>query len=264
MFLRHAQNALTLSWYLSVALVIYIGWSVREQRYLLAESGIGYWLGIIGGAMMLLLLYYPVRKRKPRWKYSGSIKFWFRFHMFLGIAGPVLIILHSGYRLGSLNGTVAFFCMLIVAGSGLIGRYLYRRIHHGLYGEKIRFEELYHKDQSWEEKLAELKNKYPEPVEKLGVIESQLVQHGAAASRSLWFYQSMQWQLQTLKRQIIQQLGKNSADSAGFQQRIQSLKSITSLGVHEILFSYWHILHFPLFIMLLISGITHVVVVHFY
>ena len=46
--------------------------------------------------------------------------------------------------------------------------------------------------------------------------------------------------------------------------RVRSLRSICSLGINEILFSYWHILHYPLFLLLVISGITHVVVVHFY
>ncbi len=263
MLLRYAQNVLTMAWYLAVVLIIYTGWTVRDQRYLVSGSGIGYWLGILGGSMMLMLLFYPVRKRKPRWKYSGSVKFWFRFHMFLGIAGPVLIILHTGYHLGSLNGAVAFFCMLIVAGSGLVGRYLYRRIHHGLYGEKIKFEELYHKDESWEERLTELKQKYPDLVQRLEQYESMLVQRGAQAKRSLWFYKTMQWKLGSLNRQIARSLGR-SDDTRSFRKRIANLKSITNLGVNEILFSYWHILHFPLFIMLVIAGITHVVVVHFY
>jgi len=132
MVLRFALNTLTLLWYLSVFVIIYAGWIMSEQRYLVAESGIGYWLGIIGGSMMLLLLVYPLRKKNPKWRFLGSIKFWFRFHMVLGVVGPVLVIFHSGYHLGSLNGSVAFISMLIVASSGLIGRYLYRRIHHGL------------------------------------------------------------------------------------------------------------------------------------
>ena len=263
MILRYALDALTLLWYGVIAAIIYIGWMLSDQRYLVAEAGIGYWLGILGGSMMLLLLVYPVRKRKPRWKYTGSIKFWFRFHMFLGIAGPVLIILHSGYRLGSLNGSVAFFSMLIVAGSGLIGRYLYRRIHHGLYGEKVRFEELYHKDEDWDEQLIQLKQKHPEIIDKMQAMEESLVQRHTGINRSLWFYESMQWKLGALGRQLRKKLD-NSKDRKRLLKRVSNLNSICKLGLNEILFSYWHIFHFPLFIMLVFSGITHVVVVHFY
>ena len=243
--------------------IIYAGWMVAEQRYLVAESGIGYWLGILGGSMMLLLLVYPVRKRKPRWKYAGSIKFWFRFHMFLGIAGPVLIILHSGYRLGSLNGRVAFFSMLIVAGSGLIGRYLYRRIHHGLYGEKIKFEELYHQQEEGLSLVESLSDKATEITEELQLLEQNLVNRHTGINRSLWFYLSMNRRVNGLHRKIRKSLN-NKEDSKKLIGRLLKLKSICKLGINEILFSYWHILHLPLFIMLVVSGFTHVIVVHFY
>ena len=53
------------SWLFSlfVIAVLYYGWSIRDEGYLTAESGLGYALGIIGGTLMLLLLLYPVRKR---------------------------------------------------------------------------------------------------------------------------------------------------------------------------------------------------------
>ena len=185
--IRYALNTLTLLWYASLMAIVYAGWMLREQRYLVAESGIGYWLGILGGSMMLLLLVYPLRKRKPHWRFIGSVKFWFRFHMFLGVAGPVLIILHSGYRLGSLNGRVALVSMLIVAVSGLVGRYLYRRIHHGLYGEKIRFEELYRKDESLEQQLSRLKQQQPVLAEEMDELEQKLINRHTGINRSLVF-----------------------------------------------------------------------------
>ena len=40
-----------------------IGWFNRDQEYLIPDEGAGYWLGIVGGALMLLLLLYPLRKR---------------------------------------------------------------------------------------------------------------------------------------------------------------------------------------------------------
>ncbi len=56
MIIRLAQNCLNMLWYGAVVFVLAIGWMVREQRYLVAESGIGYWLGIIGGLLMVMLL----------------------------------------------------------------------------------------------------------------------------------------------------------------------------------------------------------------
>jgi hypothetical protein len=42
---------------------IYVGWILKDKNYLTAENGTGYMLGIIGSAMMLILLLYPMRKR---------------------------------------------------------------------------------------------------------------------------------------------------------------------------------------------------------
>ncbi len=254
---------MTFLWYGSIAIIIYLGWTVRDQRYLIAETGTGYWLGIIGGSAMLLLLVYPLRKKNPRWRFIGSVKFWFRLHMILGVVGPTLIILHSGYRLGSVNGTVAFICMLVVASSGLIGRYLYRRIHHGLYGEKINFEEIYLKDEDWGIHLKVLNEDRPEIVKQIQDIEQILINRHTGKNRSLWTYYSMRWKLGGL-RKTLSKIITQKEDMERMLERVSNLMTICRLGINEILFSYWHILHFPLFIMMVFSGITHVIVVHFY
>ncbi len=263
MYFRIAQNFLTVSWYVCLVLALVVGWALREQRYLVAETGIGYWLGIFGGTMMLLMLVYPLRKRKPRWIYLGSVKFWFRFHMIVGVLGPVLVIFHSGFRLGSLNGQVAFFSMIIVSLSGLVGRYLYRSIHHGLYGEKIRFDEFYHQNEDWGKALDLINQEKPEITSQLRELEEQLVSRHTDFNRSYWFYRSKRRRVRQLRRTIRVQLAESTLRKA-MLRRLGSLKQICNLGINEIMFSYWHILHFPLFIMLVLSGITHVTVVHFY
>ncbi|MCP4491025.1 MAG: hypothetical protein GY820_27480 [Gammaproteobacteria bacterium] len=260
---RIAQNFLTVSWYSGLALVVVVGWMLREQRYLVAETGIGYWLGIFGGTMMLLMLIYPLRKRNPRWIFLGSVKYWFRFHMVAGVLGPVLVIFHSGYQLGSLNGQVAFFSMIIVSLSGLVGRYLYRSIHHGLYGEKIRFDELYHQNENWEKALDLIHQDQPEITGRLRGLEKQLINSHTGVNRSYWFYRSTRRKVSRLRRIIRAQLAESRLRKM-MLNRLASLSQICNLGINEIMFSYWHILHFPLFIMLVLSGITHVAVVHFY
>lgn len=263
MIVQRALNSLALFWYGSAALLIYVGWATRDRRYFVAESGVGYWLGIIGGSLMLLLLIYPIRKRNPQWRFVGSIKFWFRLHMILGIVGPVLVLYHSGFRLGSLNGSVAFFSMIIVALSGLVGRYLYRRIHHGLYGKKLRFEELYHNDLDWAQKLNKRLEEYPRLIDNLKEAERTLDRRNSENTRSLSFYLRMRWRLRRLRKAVKQEIGDRKFRRV-ILRRVWNLRSICNLGINEILFSFWHVLHFPLFILMVLSGITHVVVVHFY
>ena len=121
---------------------IYAGLKLRHKEYLTAETGTGYLLGILGSLMMLILLLYPMRKRFRFMAGWGPIRYWFRYHMMLGVLGPIFILYHANFSLGSTNSSVALFSMLLVAGSGLIGRYLYVKIHYGLYGRRINLKEL--------------------------------------------------------------------------------------------------------------------------
>jgi hypothetical protein len=276
-----------ITWYSTICLLLLAGWVSRDQRYLVAESGIGYWFGIIGGSMMLILLIYPLRKRFRRWAVIGSVKSWFRIHMILGLAGPVIIIFHSGFKLGSFNSSVAFFCMLTVALSGLVGRKLYAGIHHGLYGSKVRFEEFYSGDKlaSMLLRRAGVDRRQHEDGELQGgerrqrsrradtndssiadeyeEIEEQLTNLHTGINRSLGFYRSMNSRISKLRRQI-DRSDLNQKAKKLIYRRLKDLRSICSLGTREILFSYWHILHLPLFIMLILSGLVHVAAVHLY
>lgn len=274
-------------WYSLICFLLLAGWVTRDQRYLVAESGIGYWFGIIGGVMMLILLIYPMRKRFRRWAVIGSVKSWFRLHMILGIAGPVIIIFHSGFKLGSFNSSIAFFCMLIVATSGLVGRKLYEGIHHGLYGSKVRFEEFYSGDKlaSMLLRRSGIDRRKREDAELPGgdrrlksrradtndsnianeyeEIEELLTNQHTGLNRSLRFYRSMNSRIKKLRRQVAKS-NLNQKAKKLIDQRLKDLRSICSLGTKEILFSYWHILHLPLFIMLILSGLIHVAAVHLY
>src|SRR3972149_3958430 len=92
--------------YLFTGIVLYAGWQMRDIDYIVAESGAGYALGIIGGVMMLLLLLYPLRKKASFMRNWGHVKYWFRAHMVMGILGPVFILFHANFRIGSTNSTV--------------------------------------------------------------------------------------------------------------------------------------------------------------
>lgn len=262
--LRHRfLNTVSLLWYSSVVVLLGIGWLLRDYKYLIPESGIGYWLGIIGGSLMLLLLYYPVRKRSSRLGMSGSIKFWFRLHMILGVVGPVLIMFHSNFSLGSMNSFVALFCMITVALSGLVGRYLYQKIHHGLYGKKVTVEEFNIDSGKLQELGSQLKQRAPDIFEDLKDIELELSHRHTGINRSMGFYRKQKSQVKRLTRKVKSSLAK-SPGKKQLIHRLSELRSICDLGLNEIWFSYWHILHLPLFFMLILTGIIHVVVVHFY
>ena len=87
--------------------------------------------------MMLLLFSYPLRKYVRFMHRLGKVKWWFLVHMVLGIGGPLLILVHSTFRIGSLNaGGGAVQHAASWSRSGVVGRFIYVRVHRGLYGEQ--------------------------------------------------------------------------------------------------------------------------------
>src|SRR5579871_2308794 len=126
----------------SSALVLLLGTQLPVEHYISPKSGIGYAIGIVGGSLMLLQLVYALRKRIPALHILGSVPRWFQIHMLFGVVGPVCILVHCGFSLGATNSNIALFSMLVVAGSGIFGRYFYSKIHHGLYGHKASLSEL--------------------------------------------------------------------------------------------------------------------------
>lgn len=258
---------------------IFYGWLNHENLYLSAETGLGYNLGIAGGVCMLVLLLYPLRKKIRAMKNFGLMKHWFKIHMALGIIGPTLILYHANFSLGSVNSNVALVSMLTVAFSGLIGRFIYTRIHYGLYGEKMTLAEL--KDGLLQSRsdISEQFASFPEIQKILAELESMvekrrhfLLQLLLLPSMSASIYMKRNKIKNILKQDIKNNKNKmteqhiNSFKSAFrvIYTYIETTKRLGQLMTYERLFSLWHILHLPLFFMLIITGIIHVIAVHMY
>jgi len=266
-----------------VSVLLYLGWNTQTERYISPNRGVGYALGIIGGSLMLILLVYSLRKRWTWLKFLGSTPGWFRFHMVLGIAGPVCILYHSNFATGATNSNVALFSMLTVAGSGLIGRYIYARIHHGLYGRKLELGEL----RAGAEGLRNLSSRIsflPELVTRIDTAEQRLLKAGPHLS-FLGFAKPTvvaiaafraRWELHHYIRHSLHAGSRRSAVVAAehkrlwltargyVDRRLAATRRVASFEGYERLFSLWHALHIPLIFMMVIAAVIHVIAVHVY
>ncbi|MGD9842451.1 MAG: hypothetical protein AB7F79_08400 [Steroidobacteraceae bacterium] len=263
------------------ALLLALGWLLPTQRYLSPKSGIGYMLGIIGGSLMLLLLLYPARKRLHWLSFMGSVKGWFQTHMILGLIGPIFILYHSNFRTGAVNSNVALFCMLFVSGSGLVGRYFYTRIHAGLSDRATTLSEL----QGNAERLKGVSLSVPfmpELLQRLLQEEQQLLRRvprfpvllrppfaflmATLARLRLTRYVRRSLRAAAMTSTVLakQQPRLLAASRTYVRQRINATREVTEFQAYAQLFSLWHLLHLPLFFMLLIAGIVHVIAVHVY
>ena len=92
-----------------------------------ASDFFGHSLGVVGFLLMLMTeTLYSLRKRSrsARW---GRMSGWLSFHIFTGIVGPYMVLLHTAWKYNGLAGVVTLMTLIVVA-SGFIGRYIYTSI----------------------------------------------------------------------------------------------------------------------------------------
>jgi hypothetical protein len=267
---------------LSALVAIVLGLQLPTARYLSPQGGLGYALGIIGGSMMLVLLLYPVRKRVRALRFMGSVPQLFRTHMILGIVGPICILYHCAFSFGATNSNVALVSMLIVSGSGIVGRYFYSKIHHGLYGRKAGLAELQQKAQALKEENPSLPM-MPELIGRIEAEEKRLL--GARGLMNVIIIApflilirmaAARHRLRSYVRTALQHAAAEVPAVAAERHRVQKVvgsyierrlgasRRVIEFRTYERLFSLWHILHLPLFFMLLAAGIVHVIAVNVY
>jgi len=92
-----------------------------------ASDLFGHSLGIFGFILMLMTeTLYSIRKRSrsARW---GRMATWLKFHIFTGLVGPYMVLLHTSWKFNGLAGVTTLLTVVIVI-SGFVGRYIYTRI----------------------------------------------------------------------------------------------------------------------------------------
>jgi hypothetical protein len=272
-----------LVWTVVVFLILFWGFHAHLERYITPQRGLGYALGIIGGSMMLLLLLYSARKRVRWLRWMGSIPAWFEVHMTLGVVGPILVLFHSNFSTGATNSNVALFCMLTVAGSGVVGRYIYTRLHAHLEGHEDTLEQLKAAGQRMASQsttvaflpgllqaLEQIEKRWIEPPRNPILRVPHLLTGALRVAIARW----------RVRREIRVAVRRAQATGTALiaahslrlakvadqyaRRRLDAGRRITEYKVYSKLFSLWHVLHLPLFFMLLIAGTVHVVAINIY
>jgi hypothetical protein len=269
--------------YITLVALVWAAWQFSQMGLFKAGDDVGYWLGVTGGVMMLLLFSYPLRKHFRFAHQWGKVKWWFWVHMVLGVGGPVLILLHSTFRIGSLNAGVALYSMLIVAGSGVVGRFIYARVNRGLRGELTELKELQALARMDKEDVRSRLAFAP----KVEVLLKEFEQNELNAKdgwlthlRRVFWLPLRQW---LLYRQCVAELAAPLDALAVHgawlpQDRLRRSKQakrmvwryltavvrVAQYTAYARLFSFWHVAHIPFVYLLILSAVVHVVAVHAY
>jgi len=281
------EGALQWVWRLSVVLlallVLGLAWLVAFGNLLEPGSETGYNIGLAGGLIILSLLLYPLRKRVRALASLGRMESWFRYHMFMGIGGPVLILFHSTFKVGSINGSIALFAMLLVALSGVVGRFVYRHIHRGMYGREMTLAELEAEFKERQEHIGSVFSLQPDIERRLKAFHQLAFAELDSVPKRLWRFMTLRHKGKKLSRSIRRDAKRTLADEASkhcwphaqlmlnyslarrqIDDYVYAIIRLAQLSGWVKLFSLWHIAHLPFIYLMVISGIAHVIAVHLY
>jgi len=255
---------------LLISVVSIYGWLAIRQVGYAPGSTTGYRLGLYGALMMLALLLYPLRKHVPWLREFGRLSEWLQLHMILGICGPMLILFHSGFSIKSMNAAVAMWSMIIVASSGIVGRFIYGRIHSRLNGQKLAAAEL-NRDLGKLLLNIERGGALPQRVrEILAAFEARVAQQPVSVFRQTVRFLRIAAERRGVRRAVRRELAHTvearrcAQIEAGLNPYLKGLQRVAQLAIYERMFALWHVLHLPLVALLVVSAIFHVIAVHMY
>jgi hypothetical protein len=171
------------------------------------SQGHGY--GVVGSALLILLLLYSVRKRRRGLESLGSPAQWLNVHICFGIVGPLFITLHTSFKVQGLVA-ISYWSMIAVALSGVFGRWLYLQIPRNLAGQELSIGEI-------------------------NGLERDLAAQAATESRP-------------------RELARLDRRRRKLERNVRRLETIRRI------FQWWHVIHKPFAIIMLVIMMVHVVV----
>lgn len=223
-----------------------------------AQSGVprpgglaGHALGVVGFVLMLCTeTLYTLRKRL-RFFQVGSMNTWLRCHIFTGIVGPYLVLLHSAGKMNGLAG-VALLLTVVMVLSGFVGRYIYTAAPRTLDGAEVQVQEL-------EGQIAEANRQ----LRSLGIEPAE----ASAAEPAGGWQQVLGRRLLRARRerhlqQAIDRLKNAHPAHAGrletlLAQRYRLQVQVQRLAGTRRLLAWWHLFHIPLGAVLFTLALIH-------
>ncbi len=221
--------------------------------------------GIIGSAMMLFMLLYSLRKRVKLFRKLGKLNQWLDIHIYFGIMGPLLIILHTSFKVQGLVA-VSFWSMIAVALSGVLGRYLYLQIPRNIRGDELSLKDIENQEEELNQLLQEEFNLNEEDLKKIDALNpsSSLESKGLI---TMFFSILKDDFLRPFRQYKIKKLYSNQfnipPDHVSQLITIAQRKSLLHrrfalLNQIQRLFHYWHVFHKPFAIIMYIIMFVHI------
>jgi hypothetical protein len=247
-----------------------------EHAVFRPSGQMGLRLGMFGLFLFFCLFVYPIRKRS-KWLLSiGKTKNWLDLHVLFGISAPLVITLHSSFKLSGLAG-VAYWIMIAVAVSGFIGRYIYAQLPRSINAAEMTLNEMQAVSAELAQQLARESVVRWEDLEPLLALPSVEQVNKLPALGALWWMLRLDlarpFHVSRIRRRAMGPLGRIRT-LGGFlssgQSRIevviaaarkQSWISSKMLFLRRIkeMFHLWHVVHRPFSYSFAALAVIHIV-----
>lgn len=231
-----------------------------------ASDLFGHSLGILGFILMLLTeTLYTLRKRSrsARW---GKMSSWLQFHIFTGLVGPYMVLLHSSWKFNGLAGMVMLLTIVIVA-SGFLGRYIYTSVPRNADGIEVEAIDLEEQILQIDGELQMWLASNPEQYRELSL---QLASTARTGGTRLVFGRAFEeWNARVKWWRARSKLDKNARVQA--KQLNELLKrervlrrQLGSIAMTRRLLGLWHAIHVPVGVVLFTAAFLHIIAAIYY
>lgn len=226
----------------------------------------GHFIGIVGMVLMLVTeTLYTLRKRIRWLHWLGPLRLWLSFHIFTGIIGPFLVLLHSAFLLGGIAGFAMIMTGIVVA-SGFVGRYIYTAVPRTRTGIEVSSDEL-------AARAAVLQKQLDEWMARKPAVANVIAMNEVAIKSGDWLdVLARAWQDRIYDQQVRQMLSTLDRTERARLSELQRLlhrrrqleRQIAALDVVHRMMGVWRLIHVPLGATLFTAAFIHVIATLFF
>lgn len=229
-----------------------------EERYYHPQhdwfkpSGLyGHGLGFIGTFLILIgVVTYILHKRFNILGNRIRLKYLLEFHIFLCTVGPIMILFHTAFKFGGIV-SIAFWSMVAVVLSGVIGRFIYVQIPRTIEGRAMTLKEVNALKTSAGLRLSAFAGNNP----RLQDLMNRFLNSSGESKND------RQKIIGELKSEIKKTELPNE-EKKTILKTIREEQTLTNrigrLELMQRLFKYWHVAHLPFALIMLIIVVIHV------
>jgi hypothetical protein len=251
-----------------------------SDKYDLLKPGgtIGLKLGVIGTVLFFIIFLYALRKVIPWLGRLGTARHWMDFHVICGVTAPIVIAFHASFKFQGIAG-FAFWIMLAVALSGIIGRYLYSQIPRSLAAAELSLTELHLGEEKLSEALLEQSMYSAEQLSRAMDVPSaehiRRISPMRAIGEMIALDVGLRFRVAVLRRAssnsgrtILSVAGLFSSGDTEVEHIVRLVKQKASLSKRVLflshtqkLFHLWHVIHRPFSYAFAVLAVIHIAVV---